>query len=109
MRNGVFYSDYLAFNPAYAKYGPGLYLVVNAIEAMSEAERIDFGGGDAGYKERLATTNFAEATIYIFAPRARAIIVNALRVVCGKINGVAKRLSTERLKQIWRKLAFSRS
>jgi hypothetical protein len=46
VRNKVAVSDYLAFNPDYAKYVPGMYLMISAIESLHDVDRIDFGGGD---------------------------------------------------------------
>jgi hypothetical protein len=103
-REGTFYSDYLAFDPRYAKYSPGLYLIVNVIEGMTDATRIDFGGGDASYKERLATTNFREATIFVFAPTAKGIAVNILRAFSGGLTRMAFRLRLHRVKRVWRSM-----
>ena len=39
LRNGVFVSDYLAFDPAFADYAPGIYLMVKAIETLAVAKK----------------------------------------------------------------------
>jgi Acetyltransferase (GNAT) domain len=91
VRNKVAVSDYLAFNPDYAKYAPGMYLMISAIEGLHDVDRIDFGGGDARYKELFANTLQREATIYIFAPTIKAIAVNALRTGARAAHQSAKR------------------
>jgi hypothetical protein len=86
LRNGVFLSEYLSFDPACAKYAPGIYLILKVMEELQDEPRhppvrlVDFGIGDAPYKERLATHHWQESTVLIFAPRLRAAWVNALRL-----------------------------
>lgn len=114
LRDQVFLSDYLAFDPAYAKYAPGTYLMLKVIEelhgeASDEPVRlVDFGIGDAAYKERLASRHWQQSTVYIFAPRVKALFVNALRSSVGLANGLAKRLLRltpwlESVRKKWRK------
>jgi Acetyltransferase (GNAT) domain len=98
LRNQVFLSDYLSYDSAYAQHAPGMYLIFKVIEELqNEASNcpvrlVDFGIGDAPYKERLASRHWQEATVYIFAPRMNAIWVNALRSFIGMINRVARHL-----------------
>jgi hypothetical protein len=115
LRNKVFLSDYLAFDSEYAKYAPGMYLMIKVIEELccdlgagsSLAERIDFGIGDAPYKERLSNREYQEASVYIFAPKSRAIWVNALRSAVGLASRFVKWLMRTTalfaiVKRIWR-------
>lgn len=70
LRDRVFLSDYLAFDPTYSDYAPGMYLVMKVIEHLGDnVQCIDFGGGDALYKQRLSNYRRDEAGIYIFAPQ----------------------------------------
>jgi hypothetical protein len=100
LRDRVFLSNYLAFDPAYSKYSPGMYLMLKVMETLSTgtssycADRIDFGVGDAIYKERLSNHNNREALFYIFAPRLAPISVNALRSAVQLLNGLTKKLWT---------------
>jgi hypothetical protein len=111
LRNRVFVSDYLAFDPAYAKYGPGLYLIVQATNELLQdpsgaaVERIDFGIGDASYKARFSNRERQEAVICMFAPAARAVAINALRSGVGTANDAAKKAMgplADRIKRLWR-------
>ena len=98
LRNQVFLSDFLGFDPAYAEYSPGQYLLTKALEETCGGTRdglvtrIDFGLGDASYKERLSNHCYEEAPVYIFAPRIKAVGVNALRSAAGATNRSAKYL-----------------
>jgi hypothetical protein len=98
LRNQVFLSDYLAFDPAYAKYRPGLYLIAKVMEELcadtrdgsTGVKKFDFGIGDARYKEEHANRHIQESTVYIFAPTMKALWVNAVRSIAGAINRSAK-------------------
>jgi hypothetical protein len=95
LRNGVFVSDYLAFDPAFKEYAPGMYLILKAIEMLAgesrgPARQIDFGGGDGLYKERLSNRAVEEAQVHIFAPNLRGLTTNVLRSTLGYFNHVLK-------------------
>lgn len=104
VRNKIAVSDYLAFNPDYAKYAPGMFLMINAMESLHDVDRVDFGGGDARYKELFANTLQREATVYIFAPTIKAIAVNALRTGARAAHQSAKRALPQlaAIKRRWR-------
>jgi hypothetical protein len=114
LRNRVFLSNYLAFDPAFSEYSLGMYLMIKVMELLStetnsyRADRIDFGIGDAIYKERLANHNGREALLYIFAPRLAPILVNALRSATQFLNGFMKTLWTWRRRSLKRdRIVFS--
>lgn len=97
LRNGIFLSEYVSYDPAYAKYGPGLHLILSILEELQASSSrpvrlVDFGIGDATYKELLANRSRQESTVYIFAPRLKAVCINLLRTFIGKMNRLAKSL-----------------
>ena len=112
LRNGTFLSDYLAFDPVHAQYAPGLYLIMKAIEDLSEdpnvcVQRIDFGIGDATYKERLGNGEWLKSPVYIFAPNVKGVSMNASRSAIGVLDHSAKSFMgmtplMGRIKQTWR-------
>jgi Acetyltransferase (GNAT) domain len=121
LRNQVFLSDYLAFDPAYAKYRPGLYLIGKVMEELcpdgrdgsTMVKKFDFGIGDARYKEKLSNRQRQEATVYIFAPSIKGVGINALRSGVGLMNHRIKALLREnllfaKLKRTWRARATKR-
>lgn len=118
LRNGVFLSEYLSFDPAYTKYAPGMYLMLVVMEKLHDGPShapvrlVDFGIGDAPYKARLATRHWQESTVLVFSPRLRSVSTNALRSSVAMANRWMKEalrftpwLST--LKRRWRARVMS--
>lgn len=93
---GVFYNDYMAFDPAYAKYAPGMYLAVNVIEEMERQSAdgatpgIDFGFGEAAWKARFGDHCAEEAALHICAPTIKGIATNTFRTAVTAANHSAK-------------------
>ncbi|CAH1669314.1 hypothetical protein BOSEA31B_13403 [Hyphomicrobiales bacterium] len=90
LHNNVFVSNYLAFDPSYSDYSPGMYLLLIAMDEIWADEpalqRFDFGIGDAFYKERLSNRCVEETPVYIFAPRLKPVAVNILRSTVGGVS-----------------------
>jgi hypothetical protein len=114
LRNQIFLSDFLAFDPAYTRYEPGTFLMLKVVEKLHDeasdgpVRLVDFGIGDAAYKKKLASRHWQQSAVYIFAPRMKAVFVNALRSCVGLMNGSAKRLLRltpwlESVRRKWRK------
>ena len=112
LRDGVFTSEYLAFDPDFGKYAPGMYLILEVAERLATdgdvpAHQIDFGGGDSDYKKRLSNRDVCEAIVFIFAPNLIALSVNLLRSALGHINPMLRYLTARNVwlakaKQLWR-------
>jgi len=111
LNNGVFLSDYLGFDPAYAKHSPGMSLIMNVLESFLNGSdtvtEIDFATGDAQYKEVLSNYQFDETAAYLFSRSAAGAKLNTLRTVTAKTDQTAKTiLSTiglqEKIKKFWR-------
>ena len=54
--------------------------------------KVDFGSGTALYKERFGQHMWHEATVYIFAPTLRGIILNVSKSFFSFINNAAKKI-----------------
>jgi CelD/BcsL family acetyltransferase involved in cellulose biosynthesis len=118
-RQGEFTSDYLAFDPAFQKYTPGMYLMLEVVETLARdedqpARLIDFGIGDSVYKQRLGNRETDETEILIFAPRLRALGVNLLHSGFGRLNVRLNSLFEKsawfgELKRAWRSRLAGRS
>ena len=114
----TFHANYLGYDAEYSKYSPGLYLVTKAIQDFVEESKshhsaeIDWGPGDARYKEELGTSDWTEASLRIFAPTFEGVCLSALwsstaladrmaRAVLGKagIARVTKKIWRDRLRK----------
>ncbi len=81
----TFHGGYVGYDPEYGRYALGMFLMMRVIEGFcvgegsNEVAQIDFGLGDAEYKEILGNCIWQEGSLCIFAPSLRGIGLNALR------------------------------
>ncbi len=109
------YSDilYLAstgYDPEFGSYEVGTILLLKVFQDFcgTRIATVDFGLGDAEYKQRYGSEHFAETTLLLFAKTFRAFLLNILRSIFDSVNQSAKELMnslrlTQRLKKFWRK------
>ena len=107
--NNVFLSDFLGHDPAYAKYSPGNYLLTYVIKELcgDGVAAVDFGIGDALYKQRFGRTTWQESEIFLYATTSKGLQAKALHMGAGYVSIIGKRVLgtdlTARLKRLWRK------
>jgi len=80
--NATFFPEYMGYDPKWCSFGPGALLWVKVIEDLcvdATIDTLDYGFGDAAYKERLGTKSWPEASVYIFAPRLYPVFINILQ------------------------------
>jgi hypothetical protein len=106
----VFHSGMTGYDPHYRDYGVGSLVFIRMIDSLCKAEvaSVDFGLGDALYKQRFGDRSWSEANVRIFAPTLRAMALNLTQTVFdGSINGVRSILERtgmlQRLKTLWRR------
>jgi hypothetical protein len=106
---GSFSSDEVGFDPQFSFYSPGKVLLFAMVEEFSDSgvEEIDFGSGEAEYKARFGNFSSEEASVYVFAPHARGLVLNGLRTAAGLLDLSAKKLLGRsnllpKIKKIWR-------
>ena len=106
----TFFTGTPGYDPAFADYGIGRYLLVRVIEQLcedDEVDLIDYGFGDADYKRRFGNESWEEADVVLFARRFRPLRINVTRTVLASALRVAKSVLTrvgvaKRLKRRWR-------
>ena len=112
--SGRFFSDFMGYDAAHAKYSPGMYLILKGIEHFCEEagqeriEEIDFGLGDAQYKQVLATSSWTEGSCYIYSSNFRGATLNLSRMLTGVVDRSARTILRQlkledRVKTGWRK------
>ena len=72
-----------AYDLAFQAYSPGLVASTRMVEALLShgVSVVDFGGGDAPYKERLGTEFRWEESVCVFAPSLRGSLANGVRAL----------------------------
>ena len=99
------------FDNAYAEHRIGIYLLMRVIEdacADPALHVLDFGPGDAAYKQQFSNESWQERNLVVFAPTFRARRINVIRtLILGPAHWSPRRSSTvtrltDRLKSRWR-------
>jgi hypothetical protein len=108
--NGVLYLDYIAYDPALREYSPGTLLMMKALEDLCSegVGAVDFGFGQADYKQRFGNVRLMESSIYIYAPSLKGLLLNAMRTAPILIDRVSKTILSRtkllpKVKKLWRK------
>lgn len=79
---GIYHLDQIGYDPAWKRFNVGTVLFLKVLERLCddpEVNTIDFGSGDADYKQHYGDESWQEALIYLFAPRFHPVCVNMLR------------------------------
>jgi hypothetical protein len=101
------------FDVQYAELRVGLFLLMRVIEdaiADPDLRVLDFGPGDAAYKQQFSNESRQEQNVVIFAPTLRGRRLNATRtLVLAPARGARRLLDesglTDRVKTRWRRAA----
>jgi Acetyltransferase (GNAT) domain len=114
--DGTFHSSFLGYDDEHARFSPGIFLITQVLEQFcSEGlEEVDFGLGDAEYKQRFGNCHWEDACVHIFALSPRGLGINALRTPGIVTDDILKRLLRKMeihdfLKKFWRNRAKSAS
>lgn len=106
----TFYLDFTGYDQYYKKYEPGTILFMEMINKLcrEEVAEIDFGLGNAFYKERFGDQHWEEAFVYIYSRTLRGIVLNFVRTLSVLISAAAEKVINRlalrnKLKKIWRK------
>lgn len=102
-----------SYDSAYQEYSPGLVSSARMVEGLIAAGvvEVDFGGGDAPYKERLCNRSWWEESVCVFAPGFRGMLASGVRGLDSAIGNLTRtRLKglANRLKTPWRRLMARR-
>lgn len=107
---GTFFSDFMGYDSTHARHSPGMYLVWTVIARFfhENVTAVDFGLGDAQYKEVLGNRMFSTESAYFYAPTLKGMALKRLRLAAHFVDKSAREtLSLFRLqnraKKLWRK------
>ena len=80
--NDVFYLEYTGFDSTFKDFAAGQILFIKMIEHLcitGGIRGIDFGFGDAVYKQRYGDRNWEESDLYLFAAAPGMLLANTMR------------------------------
>jgi hypothetical protein len=107
------FTEYGSFNPQWGHGSPGIVLLLKVLEELChdpEVGTMDYGFGDAHYKEKLGTNCWLEKSVYLYAPRLHPIAVNmamsANLAFSRVLHWTAAHLNLDSsIKRYWRRMA----
>jgi hypothetical protein len=112
--NGVrygnsFFTGTTGNDPAYREHRLGTFLLTKVFEDLCQSglDYVDFGFGDAQYKQDFCGDNWDETSFYLFAPSIRGILLNCMRtpILAADRLGraiVARAALSNKIKRSWR-------
>lgn len=107
--DGIYCCDSLGFDPQWGGYSPGTFLLTNMFEDFCRAgiKEVDFGAGQGMYKERFSNFRLLEASVYLFAPSLKGVLLNAVRTATVLADTTLKKILERtkllpRIKRLWR-------
>ncbi len=107
----VFWIDIPGYDPEYRSDRVGLYLFIKMIEDLcldQNVKAVDYGFGEAQYKQSFSDEVWDEGVVYIFSPRFKGIWVNSVRTLIDMTSRLARwtmeRINMQqKIKTAWRK------
>jgi Acetyltransferase (GNAT) domain len=113
--NNVVYLNFMGFDRTYERYWPGIYLLIRAAEDLCAegVSSIDYGVGDAVYKDRFSNLAWLESQICMFRLSPKGVLLDLSRTVTRGVDGIVKQTlqkfgSLEHIKGLWRDHAARR-
>jgi Acetyltransferase (GNAT) domain len=108
----TFFSDFLGYDPDYARYSPGTFLLSQMLEELCAqgVEEIDFGFSDEEYKKRFGNVMWQDSNVHVYAPSLAGLTLSAMRLITVVPHEAARALLKrtnlyQNAKMAWRKMA----
>jgi CelD/BcsL family acetyltransferase involved in cellulose biosynthesis len=109
----IYYSGDVGYDPLYKRYELGKQLLMKVLEDLcrQSVKEVDFGLGDADWKQRFGDQQWQEASTSIFAPTMKGLGINGLRTLSTFVDQAVKRILEKtqilaRMKRLWRNRAI---
>ncbi len=107
---GIFYSSATGYDPDLRGYEPGTLVFVRMVEELARegVRKLDFGLGDAVYKQRFGDRSSREATIRVFGPTGKGLVLRFSQGFSNIMDATGRHLlqrlgALDRLKTLWRR------
>ena len=109
----TFVGEYTGYAPEFGEHSPGMFLMMRVIEGFCHhangdtVQKIDFGLGEAEYKNALCTDSWLEAVVYMFSPTLKGLALKCMRTLAWIADASIRRVLTSaktiaRIKKLWR-------
>ncbi len=105
----TFYWGEGGYDPEYKDVEPGTNMLFHIVNRLYEqnVRHVDFGFGDALYKQMYCNESWQEESVYIFAPKLKTITINLVRsmiVLLRKhVEGILRKMKLlDKIKRYWR-------
>lgn len=116
----TFVGEYTGYDPELGECSPGMFLMMRVIEGFCKhangevVQEIDFGLGEAEYKNALCTDFWLEAMVYVFSPTLRGFGLKCMRTLSWMADASIRRIlssakNVARIKKLWRKRMAQRA
>ena len=110
------YFNFIGYNPEYNKYELGTIVFLKMVENLivEKVKKIDFGFGDAYYKQRFGNKNEIESSICIFSTSIKGVMINISRTAIIGSSILANKMLEKmnilnKIKKYWRKQVIPKS
>lgn len=93
--DAVFRYEVVGFDPEWSGYSPGNVLLLGIVEDLIAFERphvLDFGHGEAEYKQQFGNQVHAEANVYLVRRKPTATLAYLAATACASANRSGKRM-----------------
>lgn len=109
IRAGTFYSEATGYRPEFRKHEVGIQMSLRMMDELirERVRRLDFGLGDAHYKQRFGDDFWREATVQWFAPSLKGRSLRGYVGACASRDRLMRRAASklsllDKVKQAWR-------
>jgi Acetyltransferase (GNAT) domain len=106
----VFHSSETGYDPELRDYEIGTLVFIRMVDELIKegVKRLDFGLGDAHYKQRFGDLSWQEQSIWLFAPTAKGFLLRLLLATSNTLDRVARQILqkmnlTDKIKALWRR------
>lgn len=109
----TFYTSYTGYDQKYRQYSIGTLVLIRLIENLiqndrNHVEQIDFGLGDAEYKQRFGNISWEEASVFIYPLTFKGVQIKIARKVTNRSQRIIERILKKynyekKVKLFWRR------
>ncbi len=108
--NDTFFGSETGFDPDLREFAPGTLIMLRMIDELIQegVQKVDWGLGDAHYKQQFGNHSWQETTVWLFAPTAKGMLLRSMLRLSTIVDSTARRILqrvglTDKLKTLWRR------